>query len=181
VSAQLTPLLRIRAIGAFVAIGLGCAALLAATVALTRAPIEHNRAAQEAHAIMVLTGLDALPATGSWQDDAWVACDGSLLLRGTANGYGGAIRWMLAADSRGVAPDGLIIRRLIVTGHQETPGIADFLNDPNHAWIAGFVGRGADAAEVDTISGATITTRALARSVGAALVQPHAPPSGCEP
>ena len=70
-------------------------------------------------------------------------------------------------------------RRLLVTGHQETPGIADFLNDPEHEWLLSFIGRGPDAAEVDTISGATITTRALARSVGGALAQPlRGPPPG---
>ena len=46
------------------------AALLAATVAVTRAPIEHNRAAQEARAILDLTGVGAPPASGSWQGDA---------------------------------------------------------------------------------------------------------------
>jgi Na+-translocating ferredoxin:NAD+ oxidoreductase RnfG subunit len=107
-----------------------------------------------------------------------------VLLRGTAPGYGGAIRWLLAADLD--APEGdreatPRIRRLVVTAHQETPGIADFLDDPEHPWLRGFAGRGADVAALDTISGATITTRALARSVGAALTETLPAPAECAP
>lgn len=171
---------RIRALGAFLLVSVGCASLLAAIVALTRAPIERNRAAQEASAILDLTGFDAPPATGTWRDDVWVTCDGLVLLRGVATGYAGPIRWMLAAAAGSTAEAAPRIRRLLVTGHQETPGIADFLNDPDHEWMLGFAGRSADAIEVDTISGATITTRALARSVGAALARPLPRPQGCE-
>jgi len=166
-----------KALGTFLLIGFGCAALLAATVQVTRAPIERNRAAQEAGAILQLTGRDAPPATGAWQDDAWMACDGTLLLRGAAEGYGGAIRWMLAAEAQ---EGSARIRRVLVTGHQETPGIADFLNDPEHPWLLQFAERGADAAAVDTITGATITTRGLTRSIGAALARPLAAATGCE-
>jgi len=158
--------------------GCGCALLLAVTLQFTREPIARNHAAREAGAILDLTGLDTPPATGTWQDDAWVTCTGLVLLRGAAEGYGGPIRWMLAADADSAGPR---VRRLLVTAHQETPGIADFLNDPDHPWLRSFTGRGADAAQLEGISGATITTRALARSVGTALAWPLTAPAECTP
>jgi len=169
---------RVSSAAALLLIGCGCALLLAVTLQFTREPIARNYAAREAGAILDLTGLDAPPATGTWQSDAWVTCTGLVLLRGAAEGYGGPIRWMLAADSDGAGPQ---IRRLLVTAHQETPGIADFLNDPDHPWLRSFSGRGADAAQIDSITGATITTRALARSVGVALARPLTAPAECAP
>lgn len=167
-----------RSVVAFLLIGLGCASLLAATVQLTRARITQNRATQETRGILRLTGAEHPPTTGTWRDDAWAACDGTLLLRGAASGYGGDIHWMLAANT---GPAGPQVRRLLVTSHQETPGIADFLNDPDHPWLLGFAGHGTDAAEIDAIAGATITTRALARSVGQALGRPLPKPADCPP
>lgn len=172
------PRSRSRALGTFLVIGVGCAALLAATVHLTRARIERNHAAREAGTILRLTRLDQPPATGTWEGDVWAACDGTLLMRGEAQGYGGPIRWMLAAATTG---GDRRIRRVLVTDHKETPGIADFLNDPDHEWLLGFAGRGADAAEVEAVSGATITTRALARSLGDALSRPLPSPADCPP
>jgi Na+-translocating ferredoxin:NAD+ oxidoreductase RnfG subunit len=167
---------RTRPVAAFLLIALGCAVLLAATVHFTRDRIARNRAAEEAEGILKLTQLERPPATGTWEGDVWAACDGTLLLRGTAQGYGGPIRWMLAAHA---TPDGPEIGRVMVTGHRETPGIADFLNDSEHPWLMSFAGRSADAAEVDTISGATITTRALARDIGKRLAEPVGPLPEC--
>jgi Na+-translocating ferredoxin:NAD+ oxidoreductase RnfG subunit len=175
------PRATLRTLGAFLLIGSGCAVLLAATVAMTRDPIARNRAAQEAGAILDLTGLDAPPATGTWQDDVWVTCDGFVLLRGAAQGYGGPIRWMLSAEQPDAAAAAPRIRRLLITTHQETPGIADFLDDPEHPWLQQFGGRSADVVALDTISGATITTRALIRSVGASLAGPLPTPTECSP
>ena len=169
---------RARALGLFLVIAVGCAALLAVTVYFTRERIERNHAAREAATILRLTRLDSPPATGTWQGDTWAACDGTLLMRGVAQGYAGPIRWMLSAH---MTPDGPRIGRVMVTSHQETPGIADFLNDPEHEWLRAFAGRGADAAELDTITGATITTRALAQDIGTRLAQPLELPKECPP
>jgi Na+-translocating ferredoxin:NAD+ oxidoreductase RnfG subunit len=169
---------RTRSVAAFLVIALGCATLLAATVHFTRERIARNRAAEEAAGILRLTKLERPPTTGNWEGDVWAACDGTLLMRGAADGYGGPIHWMVAAHE---TPDGPQIGRVMVTDHHETPGIADFLNDPEHPWLMAFAGRGADAAEVDTISGATITTRALARDIGARLAEPVGPLPECPP
>jgi Na+-translocating ferredoxin:NAD+ oxidoreductase RnfG subunit len=169
---------RARALAPFLAIALGCAALLAVTVQFTRERIDRNHAAREADTILRLTRLEAPPASGTWEGDVWASCDGTLLMRGAAQGYAGPIRWMLSAR---LTADGPRIGRVMVTSHQETPGIADFLNDPEHAWLLAFAGRGADAAEVDTVTGATITTRALAQDIGARLGLPLDPPAECPP
>jgi Na+-translocating ferredoxin:NAD+ oxidoreductase RnfG subunit len=169
---------RARALALFLAIALGCAALLAVTVQFTRERIDRNHAAREADTILRLTRLESPPASGIWQGDVWASCDGTLLMRGAAQGYAGPIRWMLSAR---LTADGPRIGRVMVTNHQETPGIADFLNDPEHPWLLAFAGRGADAAELDTLTGATITTRALAQDIGARLALPLDPPAECPP
>ncbi len=169
---------RARALARFLLIGLGCAALLAGTVHFTRERIDRNHAAREAATILRLTQLESPPADGAWQGDVWASCDGTLLMRGEASGYGGPIRWILSANMSADEPR---ISRVLITSHQETPGIADFLNDPEHPWLLAFAGRGADAAELDTLSGATITTRALAQTIGARMAGPFAPPAECPP
>jgi len=170
-----------RPLAGFLIIGLGCAALLAVTADLTADRIQHNRAAQQARAIAWLIGRTDPPTDQRWDDNRWLLCagvngdatgteapnpEGLTLVRGTAPGYGGAIHWMLAADT---SEGRLLIRRLLITAHQETPGIADFLDDPRHHWLQRLAGRGADVATLEGISGATITTRALTRNIGEAL------------
>ncbi|MBX3705395.1 MAG: FMN-binding protein [Pseudomonadales bacterium] len=155
----------LRPLAAFLAITAGCATLLAATVELTAPHIADARARLEHQAVARLLDADTAPP-GCWTGDTWFLGDGHALLRGSAAGYGGPIQWMLVFDATAGTP---LIQRVLVTAHQETPGIADFLNDPQHGWLTGFHGRGADAANLDTISGATITTRALTRSIGRAL------------
>lgn len=164
----------LRPLAAFLAITAGCATLLAATVELTAPRIAEARARLEHRAVARLVGGDTAPP-GCWTGDTWFLDDGRTLLRGSAAGYGGPIQWMLVFDAAAGTP---LIQRVLVTAHQETPGIADFLNDPKDGWLTGFNGRGADAADLDTISGATITTRALARSIGRALADAPTQPPG---
>jgi len=180
----------VRPLAGFLIIGLGCAVLLAATAHLTADRIQHNRAVQQSRAIAWLTDRTDAPADQRWEDNRWRFCadtttaervadgpvaSGLTLVRGTAPGYGGAIHWMLAAET---GASGLLIRRLLITSHQETPGIADFLDDPQHGWLQRFAGRGAEVADLEGISGATITTRALTRNIGEALQKAPAP---CDP
>jgi Na+-translocating ferredoxin:NAD+ oxidoreductase RnfG subunit len=155
-----------RALAGFLLIGLGCASLLAATAVLTREPIARNRAALEARAVLWLTHRELPPAVGSWVDDRWFTCDGQVLLRGVAPGYAGPIHWLLAAELSDQTP---AIVRVLVAAHQETPGIADFLNHPEHPWLLSLRGRGVAVADVATVSGATITSRSLARSIAGTL------------
>lgn len=167
-----------RGVAALTGIGLTCAFTLALVDSVTADRIGANRAAQAAAAVLALTGHEA-PPRGDWRDDRWLLCDGTLLLRGSATGYGGPIDWMLATTPAGATPP-MRIRAVRVTAHRETPGIADFLDTPEAGWLARFRGRDATGAMPDALTGATVTTRALSQSIAEALARSDAEhPEGC--
>jgi Na+-translocating ferredoxin:NAD+ oxidoreductase RnfG subunit len=169
----------VRAILAFLGLVLACGVLIAATAALTRERIEENRARRFLATLTELTGSAESAARVRWSGDVAPLCDGRALLRGTARGYGGEIRWLAAAELAGDAP---ILTGLRITAHQETPGIADFLDRPGQGWLAALEGAAEDElADVDVVSGATITSRALRRALSAALAQPGLAERECEP
>lgn len=161
-----------------------CAGLLAITASLTREQIEHNRNRQFLDLVETLTGTPPTDAI-VWQGDVAPLCDGPgdaperLLLRGRAPGYGGTIHWLAAADVTAANPR---LTGLRITAHQETPGIADFLNLPDRGWLATLPGRDADeVAAVNAVSGATITSRALRDGVAARLGDPALADVKCDP
>lgn len=161
----------LRPILAFMALVVCCGTLIATTAALTRPRIEENRAARFRQTLTELTGSARLAATVRWSDDDIAPlCDGRALLRGVAPGYGGDIRWLASADVSGREP---VLGSVRVPAHQETPGIADFLDRPTQGWVASLRG---DAAEelrgVNGVTGATITSHALARSLASGLARP---------
>jgi electron transport complex protein RnfG len=92
------------------------------------------------------------------------------------DGYAGAIRLLVAIDPQG---------RLLgvrVLEHHETPGLGDLLEERRSGWIHGFDGRALgdppierwavrkDGGDFDQFTGATVTPRAVVRSVRNALV-----------
>jgi Na+-translocating ferredoxin:NAD+ oxidoreductase RnfG subunit len=170
----------VRTFVTFAMLTTGCAALLAVTAWATRPAIEANRQRQFAETLSELAGQPVDPSSLRWESGRGRLCDGTLLLRGRAAGYAGAIDWLAAAATDEAATT---LRALRVVAHQETPGIADFLYDPQRGWLASLSGRSAaDLAEVDTVSGATITTRALRRDLVQALLDASpAPPQECPP
>ena len=169
---------RFRQALAFVALVLVCALLLGLTARLTEPRIDANRTRQLTATIEALTGAAVAPGSITWENGQAPLCGPITLLRGEAAGYGGPIRW-LAAARRGEPPTLTGVR---IVSHQETPGIADFLDHPERGWLVGFQGldtRG--AAEVAAVSGATITSRALGRAFAAALDAPLAVAAECPP
>ena len=83
-------------------------------------------------------------------------------------GYGGDVRVNVAVDAEGnvIAAD--------VAGHTETPGLGDVIEDPG--WLAQFEGKGindpiAIGTDIDNISGATVSCRAVATAVSNAVEQ----------
>jgi Na+-translocating ferredoxin:NAD+ oxidoreductase RnfG subunit len=159
-----------KSIAGFMALVLGCGVLIAATAVLTREQIETNHARRFLSTLTELTGSAAAAAEANWSGDVALLCPHQALLRGSASGYGGEIRWLAAADLSGRQP---ALQSLRIVRHQETPGIADFLDHPDQGWLASL--KEADAAalaRVDTVSGATITSRALGRSLATALTNP---------
>lgn len=169
----------IRPVLAFIAMVLGCGTVIAFTAALTEARIEENRARRVLDTLTELTGSPALATDVSWRDDVAFLCPDQALIRGAAPGYGGDIHWLGSADVSGGTPRLKVIR---ITAHQETPGIADFLNRPRQGWLGSLAGRGAAGiAQVDAVSGATITSRSLRRSLTSALARPALRQSECPP
>lgn len=149
-----------------------CASLLALTQTLTDERIQSNVAERELQLITDLTGSP--PATtGSWSGDVWNLCNGTVLARTEVAGYGGPVALVVALTS---APDDYRLRGLRITHHQETPGLADFLGQPEQGWLARLPSRNsAELSEIDTVAGATITSRAVLRGAIQAwtLAQDH--------
>ncbi len=135
---------------------------LAAVHEATRSRVEGNRARALWRHAQALTGIDDLhlrgtpPAAGS----TIRLEDGRRLLFGSVEGYGGPIDFLtLLTPTRTIAG-------IRVTRHQETPGIADFIDQPDSEWLHQFIGLDAGSLNlIDGVTGATITTSAIRRGV----------------
>jgi electron transport complex protein RnfG len=116
----------------------------------------------------------ALPAYRARQADRQVA---TALTTIAEDGYVGPIRLLIGIDA-----DGNIIR-VRPTEHRETPGLGDKLEPGKSDWITQFDGAQPatedtmanwklrrDGGELDQISGATVTSRAIIRAVRQAQV-----------
>ena len=160
----------LRSVLAFLALVLCCGALIAATAALTGDRIEENRARRFLRTLTELTGSARAAADVEWSGDVAHLCTGRALLRGTAEGYGGPVRWLAAANVSAETP---VLHAIRITEHQETPGIVDFLDEPTSGWLGSLPGATAgELRTVDAVSGATITSRAIARSLAEGLTRP---------
>ena len=162
----------LRAVLNVAAIALVCAAALAGTHRLTEDRIRFNETARLREAISSLlpAGTEAPGLTPSLEQvpAAWRLCSGHLLGRSDARGYGGDIRLLYALDG---SAEGTLTG-VTVLGHAETPGLADFVTDPE--WLAAFTRRSAEEIEsLDTVTGATITSRAVADHLAAVLRNPN--------
>lgn len=96
--------------------------------------------------------------------------------RATGHGYAGPIELLLGLD-----PDGELLGVRVVS-HSETPGLGDKIDLAKDDWILGFDGRSLenttpeqwrvtkDGGDIDTLTGATITPRAVVEAVYEGLV-----------
>jgi Na+-translocating ferredoxin:NAD+ oxidoreductase RnfG subunit len=162
----------LRAIARVVLIALACGAALAATNWLTSDRIHFNEAAalRAAVAELLPENVDAPPIPPELDQvpGAWKLCSGHLLGRSDVRGYAGDIRLLYTLESD--EPSSRLVR-LAVLGHQETPGIADFLSSP--AWLSNFHYRDAgDVEAMAAITGATITSVAVRDHLASALRDP---------
>ena len=130
-------------------------ALLAGMDAVTKPRIEANERQQRQATLKELVGLDIeMPA----HEDV-AACDRGLVALALAErGYGGSM------DVVAAFRDGYL-SGVRVTRHAETPGYADILEPMD--WI----GRIGGDSDVDAVTGATITSRAVLRARDAALAR----------
>ncbi|MFP6837172.1 MAG: FMN-binding protein [Pseudomonadales bacterium] len=158
-----------------------CAGLLALTQALTDTRIKLNIHERSARLITELAGT-VPPAETTWTGDVWNLCNQSLLARVRVAGYGGSISLLVAVT---VEPEQHSLRGLRIVSHSETPGLADFLHRPDQGWLLELSGRNrAELDSADTITGATITSKAVLKGVLEAFThaQNHsAAPGDCSP
>ncbi len=165
------PLMSLAAIGAL------CALLLAGTHRFTADDIRANRDAHAWRVAFDLVGAE-FPTVGlHWDGDRLDLPNGVRLRRSSTNGYAGEIEFIAAFRA---GPDGAnALAGVRVTRHRETPGLGDFIDTARSPWIYQFSGR--LPKEVDAVTGATITSEAVKRSVSALLESvANAPPSGDE-
>jgi Na+-translocating ferredoxin:NAD+ oxidoreductase subunit G len=171
------------------------ALLLAQIEVLTRAPIEAQQRAAESRALqgivpaalhdaaltrdplMVedrnLLGLDAPRALYRARVQGQVQA--VLVPARAPDGYSGAIDLIVGIDRAG------LVTGVSVVAHRETPGLGDRIEARKSPWIRGFTGRSLgdppatrwsvrkDDGDFDQLSGATISSRAVARAVARAL------------
>jgi Na+-translocating ferredoxin:NAD+ oxidoreductase RnfG subunit len=161
----------LRALLNVTAIALACGAALAGTHWLTEEKIRFNETARLRDAIVDLlpAGAQAPSVTPALEQvpAAWQLCNGFLLGRSNARGYGGDIRLLYALRPAGDP----MLTGVTVLGHAETPGLADFVTDPD--WLGAFTQRSAtDIDGLAAVTGATITSRAVADHLAAVLRNP---------
>lgn len=148
-------------------ISLLAAAVLAGGHSLTAERIAANEQAEAQRQIRELLDRSA-PALelniGEWQGDTLLWCVHSLAVsRLRATGYAGSIDLLVAwASDEPARTLGVTIVR-----HLETPGIADFLNNTGEdGWLDALVDTTARTLpDVDTVTGATVSSRGVKRAL----------------
>lgn len=138
---------------ALLIIGGLCGLALTQTYEVTRAPVEENRTQQAQALLTELLGQQA-PTDLIWQDGVTTPCGSWQFVRSAANGYSGPIHYLALLQGDTIS--------LRVTQHQETPGIADFINHAKDPYLPNLDNTAiTDWSSLDNITGATITHKAL--------------------
>ena len=98
---------------------------------------------------------------------AWSAGDAGTVVRLTTNGFGGAIDLMVGVDNENK------VTGVAIISHSETASLgANCTREDFRAQFAGKTGELAvskDGGDIDALTGATVTSRAVTRAVNAAL------------
>ena len=154
-------MIEIRSIVQVLLIALACATALVITHGLTEDRIASNQTHQLRAQLQTLIEdpqlspallPDISEAPGSWR-----LCDDLLLVRSQAAGYAGPIELLYSIN---LEPSRL--HRLTILRHSETPGITGFLEEEDSGWLASIARQTAvSLKKVDTVSGATISSRAI--------------------
>ncbi len=118
----------------------------------------------------LLGSADALPAWPVYRDGKLAAIALTVVAQ---DGYVGPIRLLVGIDAAGEI---LAVR---ATAHRETPGLGDRIDTERSGWLLNFFGRHAtqsaavalrrEGGDIDHISGATVTSRAVTNAVRKAL------------
>jgi len=153
-------------------LALTCALLLAFTNQQTQETIESNQRHYEERVLReMVNGAELQQSSSGYNVFREGTQVGTIEPFTTARGYNGRIDLLIALNS-----DREVIS-VRVTHHEETPGIGDKIELDVSGWIHQFAGRSADdtdwtlspGGDIDAISGATITSRAVTDAIAEVL------------
>lgn len=156
----------LKNIAALLCIGSACGGLLAWTNAVTKPVVEYNRL-QFTRALATDLLGDAAPDRLDLSQAVVGSCDTWLLRKVSTPGYAGEIEFLSLWSNN---PIPTVALRTIK--HQETPGIGDFIDQSRDAWLTRLDGvTQAQVANVDRVTGATITYKAVLRALSDAFAR----------
>ena len=153
-------------------LALTCALLLAFTNQQAQETIESNQRHYEERVLReMVNGAELQQSSSGYNVFREGTQVGTIEPFTTAQGYNGRIDLLIALNS-----DREVIS-VRVTHHEETPGIGDKIELDVSGWIHQFAGRSADdtdwtlspGGDIDSISGATITSRAVTDAIAEVL------------
>ena len=153
-------------------LALTCALLLAFTNQQAQETIESNQRHYEERVVReMVNGAELQQSSSGYNVFREGTQFGTIEPFTTTRGYNGRIDLLIALNS-----DREVIS-VRVTHHEETPGIGDKIELDVSGWIHQFSGRSADdtdwtlspGGDIDAISGATITSRAVTDAIAEVL------------
>ena len=158
-------------------LALTCALLLAFTNQLTQATIESNQRHYEERILREMVNgaelVETISGYNVFRDGIQI---GTIEQFSTTRGYNGEIDLLIALTQDSLSQDRKVIS-VRVTHHEETPGIGDKIEQDVSDWIHQFAGKSAHntnwtlspGGDIDAISGATITSRAVTSAIAGVL------------
>jgi electron transport complex protein RnfG len=173
-------------------LALTCALLLAFTNQLTQATIESNQRHYEERILReMVNGAELVESKSGYNVFRNGTQVGTIEQFTTSRGYNGEIDLLIVLTLNSITPDSLTPDSLIqdsliqdrkvisvrVIHHEETPGIGDKIEQNVSGWIHQFAGKSAHdtdwtlspGGDIDAISGATITSRAVTSAIAEVL------------
>lgn len=158
-------------------LALTCAFLLAFTYQLTQETIKSNQRHYEERVLReMVNGAEVEKSISGYNVFRNETQIGTIEPFTTSLGYNGDIDLLIALTLKSLTQDREIIS-VRVTHHEETPGIGDKIETNVSSWIHQFSGKSAldtdwtlfPKGDVDAISGATITSRAVTNAIAEVL------------
>jgi RnfABCDGE-type electron transport complex G subunit len=158
-------------------LALTCAFLLAFTYQITQGTIKSNQRHYEERVLReMVNGAEVEKSISGYNVFRNETQIGTIEPFMTRRGYNGEIGLLIALTLKSLTQDRKIIS-VRVTHHEETPGIGDKIEPDVSSWIHQFAGKSAldtdwtlsPKGDVDAISGATITSRAVTNAIAEVL------------
>ena len=158
-------------------LALTCAFLLAFTYQLTQETIKSNQRHYEERVLReMVNGAEVEKSISGYNVFRNETQIGTIEPFTTSLGYNGDIDLLIALTLKSLTQDRDIISVRVIH-HEETPGIGDKIEPDVSSWIHQFAGKSAldtdwtlsPKGDVDAISGATITSRAVTNAIAEVL------------